>query len=348
MKTSINPLSLSGIEFVEFASPDSTYMHNVFKDLGFSKLHKHNVKDIYHYQQNKINFLLNEEKHGFAHSFAVKHGPSIPSLGLRFRNSDFAFNEAIRRGASPVNKDDQDLHYPAIYGIGESIIYFIEESIENNSIYEKDFNKLDKPEHVKEIGFLIIDHLTNNVHKGTMQKWVDFYKDIFGFTEAHFFDIKGEMSGLTSYALRSPDGSFCIPINEGKEDASQIEEYLRDYAGPGVQHIALLTKDILRSLDNIELSNIDTLDINNSYYDSTFKRFPPKSKEIKDRIIHHQVLIDGNDDGNLMQIFTKNIFGPIFFEIIQRNGCLGFGEGNFQALFESIERDQIKRETIEA
>lgn len=341
-----NPLGLSGVEFVEFSTSDISYMHDMFIEFGFSKLKKFKSSNITLYQQNKINFLINSESSGFAHDFAGMHGPSICSMGWRVSNAEYAFNEAVQRGATSAADSNKDMPYPAIYGIGDSLIYFIDKFDDKGSIYDEDFIELSDPQHVHSKGFISIDHLTNNVYKGTMESWANFYKDVFGFTEVHFFDIRGKKTGLTSYALRSPDGSFSIPINEGDENKSQIEEYLRDYAGPGIQHLAFLTEDILHSLDSMEGTTIKTLDIQNSYYKTIFERFPPASDEIKEKIIHHQVLIDGNRDGLLFQIFTRNLFGPIFFEIIQRNGCLGFGEGNFQALFESIERDQERRQVI--
>ena len=188
-----------------------------------------------------------------------------------------------------------------------------------------------------------VDHLTNNVYKGTMEKWANFYKDIFGFTEVRYFDISGAQTALVSYALRSPDGSFCIPINEGKgNNKNQIDEYLGEYNGPGVQHLAFRSRDIVASLDAMEGTSIKTLDIIPEYYDTIFEKLPQVTED-HDRIKHHQILVDGDDEGYLLQIFTKNLFGPIFIEIIQRKNNLGFGEGNFTALFESIERDQMKR-----
>lgn len=338
-----NYLGLRGIEFTEFSSPQSDFMEDVFRAFGFSKLKKHKKKDILYYNQNDIHFLLNQEKKGFSHSFADKHGPAICSMGWRVDNAQKALEIAIDRGAKAADPKDTDLNYPAIYGIGDSLIYFIDNYGEKGSIYNDDFVDLDKPDIISNMGFIKIDHLTNNVYKGTMEQWASFYKNIFGFTEVRYFDIKGQQTALLSYALRSPDGSFCIPINEGKgDDKNQIDEYLREYNGPGVQHIAFETKDILGSLDKLNRHVIETLDIHDSYYETVFHRVP-NVKEDHKRIQNHQVLVDGDDDSYLLQIFTKNLFGPIFVEIIQRANNQGFGEGNFQALFESIERDQQKR-----
>ncbi len=339
-----NPLGLRGIEFTEFATPDSDYMHKIFQDFGFSKLKKYKNTDIDYYNQNDIHFLLNNNKQGFSKDFAKSHGPAICSMGWRVDDANFAFEESVKRGAKPVAENNKDLPYPAIFGIGDSLIYFIDKFADKGSIFEDDFIDLEAPEIVPDKGFLVVDHLTNNVYKGTMEQWANFYKDIFGFYEVRYFDISGAKSGLVSYALRSPDGSFCIPINEGKEGNknNQIDEYLNEYNGPGVQHLAFLTNDIIASLDAMEGSSIQTLDIIPEYYDTIYDRVPQVTED-REKIRHHQVLVDGNKDGYLLQIFTKNLFGPIFIEIIQRENNLGFGEGNFTALFQSIERDQERR-----
>ena len=264
-------------------------------------------------------------------------------MGWRVENANHAFDEATKRGAKAVKNDEKDLPYPAIYGIGNSIIYFIDAFTAENNIYKSDFSDLENPEIVEEKGFLRVDHLTNNVYKGTMEKWANFYKDIFNFSEVRYFDINGAKTGLVSYALRSPDGSFCIPINEGKDDdKNQIDEYLKEYDGPGVQHLAFESRDIVASLDAMEGTSIKTLDIIEEYYDTIYDRVPQVTED-RDRIKHHQILVDGDEKGYLLQIFTQNLFGPIFIEIIQRKENQGFGEGNFQALFESIERDQERR-----
>jgi 4-hydroxyphenylpyruvate dioxygenase len=343
MTDSANPIGLCGIEFTEFATPELDYMHQVFIDFGFSKINKHNEKEIFHYKQNDINFFINTERQGFSSDFAKSHGPAISSMGWRVENATHAFDEATKRGAKAVPADKKDLPYPAIYGIGDSVIYFIDAFTNENNIYDTDFHALENPEIVEEKGFLRVDHLTNNVYKGTMEKWANFYKDIFCFTEVRYFDIKGAKTGLVSYALRSPDGSFCIPINEGKgNDKNQIDEYLNEYNGPGVQHLAFESRDIVASLDAMEGTSIKTLDIIEEYYDTIYDRVPQVTED-RDRIRHHQILVDGDAEGYLLQIFTQNLFGPIFIEIIQRKENLGFGEGNFQALFESIERDQERR-----
>ena len=343
MASEQNPLGLMGIEFTEFATPDTDFMHQVFIDFGFSMLKKAKNKAIYYYRQNDINFLLNHERTGFSAEFAKRHGPAICSMGWRVEDAQFAFETAIARGAKPANDCHKDLPYPAIYGIGDSLIYFIDSFGADHNIYATDFENLTSPVIVADKGFMEVDHLTNNVYKGTMEHWAKFYKEIFGFTEVRYFDISGVQTALLSYALRSPDGSFCIPINEGKgDDKNQIDEYLKEYNGPGVQHLAFRSRDIVASLDAMEGTGISTLDIIPEYYDTIFDKVPQVTED-RERIKHHQILVDGDDSGYLLQIFTQNLFGPIFIEIIQRKNNLGFGEGNFQALFESIERDQVRR-----
>lgn len=340
-----NPLNLRGIEFTEFCGESIEALDKLFWEFGFSKTHRYPGKNITHYRQNDIHFLLNGERGGFSSQFARQHGPSICSMGWRVDDAQYAFEQAVQRGARPANAAGQDLPYPAIYGIGDSLIYFIDHFGAAGSIYERDFVALEQQQLQRDKGFLAVDHLTNNVPAGTMEDWARFYKDIFGFTEVRYFDIKGVKTGLTSYALRSPDGSFCIPINQPKSDKDQIAEYLNEYKGPGVQHLAFITRDILASLDALQGSGIETLEIDPTYYREVFARVPDV-KEDHARIEQHQVLVDGDESGYLLQIFTKNIIGPIFIEIIQRANHLGFGEGNFGALFRSIELDQERRGVI--
>lgn len=339
-----NPLQMRGIEFVEFVGPDAQAIHKIFHAFGFSRTMRHRERAVDLYVQNEIRLLLNRAPDSFAQAFGRLHGPSISAMGFRVDDATFAYDEALRRGARPFAGDvtQKTLDLPAIYGIGESLIYFVDRWGADGDVYQERFSALEAPDLVESKGFTAIDHLTNNVYKGTMTLWADFYKSIFGFTEVRYFDIKGARTGLTSYALKSPCGSFCIPINQGNEEKSQIEEYLREYNGPGIQHLAFLSDDLLSSLDKLAGCGIETLDIEDEYYEQVFSRVPNVSED-KERIKAHQVLVDGDDEGYLLQIFTKNLFGPIFIELIQRKNHHSFGEGNFQALFSSIERDQARR-----
>lgn len=341
-----NPVGLDGIDFVEFASPKPETLHNLFTEFGFSLAAKHKKLALDYYNQNDIHFFVNREPNSFGGSFSKLHGPSACSMGWRVKDAAKAMEVCLSRGARKAEKTDftdaTGKPIPAIFGIGDSLIYFIENG-SNPKRYEHmgfDFSK-GGPQ-VEQKGFAFIDHLTNNVEKGTMDRWAGFYKNIFGFTEVRYFDIRGAKTGLTSYALKSPCEKFCIPINEADEYKSQINEYLRDYNGPGIQHIAFATTDILGALDKLKGTGIQTLDIDDEYYATVYDRVPNVTED-KKRIRNHNVLVDGDDEGYLLQIFTKNVIGPIFIEIIQRKNHHSFGEGNFGALFRSIEKDQMKR-----
>lgn len=340
-----NYLNLEGIEFVEFSSPNPGALHELFTNFGFSRLMTHKNKKVDLYRQGDITFLLNYESDTFAESFHKAHGPSICSMGWRVKDAAHAEKIAIERGAKKAVACDytrEGQNIPGIMGIGDSIIYFMDKSKGDGPYSEMDFESLENPEILPGKGFTLIDHLTNNVPKGTMHEWADFYKNVFGFYEVRYFDIDGAKTGLVSYALRSPDGSFCIPINEGKDSSSQIDEYLREYKGAGVQHLAFLTDDIITSVEALNSTGIETLDIDDEYYEEVFDRVPNVAEDHK-ALQKNQILVDGDEEGYLLQIFTKNIVGPIFIEIIQRKNHLAFGEGNFGALFRSIEKDQEKR-----
>lgn len=340
-----NEIGLTGIGFVEFAALEPSPIDKLFLKFGFTLTARHSTKKISLYDQNQIHFFLNHEKNSFAQQFAKNHGPSISAMGWKFKNPKMAYETALQRGAKPCLENDYGL--PAVYGIGESLIYFIDDQSNVDDFAKLGFVKNQDVQPQAQKGFLCIDHLTNNVFKGTMKDWAQFYKNIFEFSEVRYFDIRGEKTGLTSYALRSPDGSFCIPINEADEKKSQINEYLDEYHGPGIQHLAFLTEDILESLKDLEGTGIEMLDIKPEYYEEAFKRVP-QVKESKEEIRRRHVLVDGDNEGYLLQIFTKNVIGPIFIEIIQRKNHLSFGEGNFKALFDSIERDQARRGVFDA
>lgn len=339
--TNPNPIGLKGIAFLEFSANQDFNIGDLFEKFGFSKLFMHKTGNVTGYKQNNIVFLANEGE-GFAGQFRASHGPSACGMGMFVEDAKHAFEESVKRGARPFDATEATFaafNLPAIYGIGDSLIYFVDDPA---AFFEAEFQDHPEPKVVADKGFHTIDHLTNNVYKGTLKTWSDFYMDIFGFTQVRYFDIRGEETGLLSYALRSPDGSFCIPINEGTESKSQIEEYLREYKGPGIQHIALATDDLLDSLDKMEGTGVRFLDIDEEYYETVYNRVPNVTED-RERIKKHNVLVDGDEEGYLLQIFTHNAVGPIFFELIQRKNHLAFGEGNFGALFRSIERDQRRR-----
>lgn len=351
-----NPLDLAGIDFVEFASPDPDALHRLFLAFGFSRVARHLSRAVDLYVQNEIVFLLNREPGSHGVAFARAHGPSICSMGWRVKDAHRAAEAAAKRGASVVTSGDLTRNGERVFavrGIGGSLIHLIDNRDDSRSDEDArrwesfGFVALDEPDRVEPKGFLAIDHLTNNVEKGTMARWASFYKDVFGFTEVRYFDIRGAKTGLTSYALRSPCGTFCIPINEADEAKSQINEFIDEYRGPGIQHLAFSTNDILASLAKLEGAPIRFLDIDDEYYDSVFERVPGVSED-KAEIRRRNVLVDGDAEGYLLQIFTQPLCGPIFIELIQRKNHLAFGEGNFGALFRSIERDQARRGVFDA
>ena len=339
-----NHLGLRGVEFVEFASPDPDALNRLFLEFGFSRVASNPEKKIDLYRQNHINLLLNRDPQSFASDFSKKHGPCISSMGWKMDNAQSALEKATTRGARKASGDHQRLGKDliSIYGIGDSLIYFVD-NLEDGQLYQQmGFKPLERPDMREGMGLMTIDHLTNNVHKGEMDQWCQFYEGIFGFEKIRYFDIRGIKTGLTSFALRSPDGSFAIPINEGTEAKSQINEYLEEYKGPGVQHLAFSTDDICQTIRQLNQSSIETLDIDDEYYQEVFDRVPNVTEDRRE-LQDLQILVDGDEEGYLLQIFTRNVIGPIFIEIIQRKNHFAFGEGNFGALFRSIERDQQRR-----
>ena len=337
-----NPCGLRGLAFMVFASPDSDALHRLFLAFGFSRTMRHVTRPLDLYEQGEIRLVIDRGASGFNAKFAAAHGPCISAMGWRANDATVAAAAAVQRGARRGQgdlrrRDASDLF--SVRGIGDSLIYFVDDS---HSWDDLVFVPLDRPDRVAEKGFVRIDHLTNNVPRGELQRWGAFYRDVFGFTEVRYFDIRGVQTGLQSYALRSPCGTFCIPINEGTESGSQIDEYLEEYKGPGIQHLAFITEDILSSLRALDGTPIQFLDIDDDYYAGVFDRVP-NVREDHAEIAKRNVLVDGDKDGYLLQIFTKNLIGPIFIELIQRRNHLSFGEGNFGALFRSIERDQQRR-----
>lgn len=338
-----NPVGLDGMEFIEYTGPDASLFLKLFSDLGMVKVATHKTKKITLYRQNDINFLLNEEPESFAESFYKSHGPSVCSTGFRVLDAQKAFTTAVDRGARPYKEEGlKSFSLPAIYGIGDSLVYFVDQYGDKGSIYDADFDFVVEDRHPKGHGFLLIDHMTNNVPKGELDLWAKFYEDIFNFREIRFFDIKGSATGLLSRAMRSPCEKITIPINEPTDDKSQIQEYINEYKGSGIQHIALLTEDICDSVKKVKDNGVPTLDVPETYYELLQDRLPTITEDMT-TLKNLRLLADGDDEGYLLQIFTQNAIGPIFYEFIQRKNHGGFGEGNFQALFEAIEMDQRRR-----
>ncbi len=343
-----NPMGTDGFEFIEYTAEDTRALEKLFTTMGFSPIAHHRSKDAVLYRQGGINFIINHEPDSFAQAFAKVHGPSICAFGIRVKDAKKAYEHAIEKNAKPYigEAGPMELNIPAIRGIGDSLLYLIDRYGDEKSIYEIDFVPIEGADlNPKGVGLTYIDHLTHNVHNGRMNEWADFYERIFNFKEIRYFDIKGKSTGLVSRAMTSPCGKIRIPINESSDDKSQIQEYLNAYHGEGIQHIALGTNDIYKSVEQLKSNHIKLLDVPDTYYDAIDERIPNHNEDLA-RLMENRILIDGelqSGQGLLLQIFTETVIGPIFFEIIQRKGNEGFGEGNFQALFESIELDQQRR-----
>lgn len=349
-----NPMELRGFEFVEFASPVANVLEPLFEKLGFTLVAKHRSKDVALYRQGDINFILNRDQPSHAGYFATEHGPCVCALGFRVKDSRLALNRALSLGAQSIDipVGPMELRLPAIKGIGGAPLYLIDRFEEGKSVYDIDFDFIDGVDrHPKGHGFIAIDHLTHNVYKGRMAYWNAFYEKIFNFREIRYFDIKGEYTGLTSRALASPDGLIRIPLNEESgRNGGQIEEFLMRFGGEGVQHIALLTDDLLASVDALIHAGVPLMTAPNEYYYAMVEERLPGHGEPLDALRMRGILIDGSTEGGdrrlLLQVFSETLLGPVFFEFIQRKQADGFGEGNFKALFESLERDQLRRGVI--
>ena len=355
-----NPMGLCGFEFVEFTSPTPDDLGPLFERLGFSLVARHRSKDVLLYRQGQINFIVNREPKSQAAYFAAEHGPSACGLAFRVKDSHKAYQRALELGAQPMEipTGPMELRLPAIKGIGGAPLYLIDRFEDGKSIYDIDFEFVAGVDrHPVGHGLKLIDHLTHNVYRGRMTFWGRFYERLFNFREIRYFDIQGEYTGLTSKALTAPDGQIRIPLNEeSKQGSGQIEEFLMQFNGEGIQHVALLTDDILATVDSLQMAGVPLMTAPNEvYYDNLAERLPGHGQPVA-QLQARGILMDGSAPGAdsnggprlLLQIFSQTLLGPVFFEFIQRKGDEGFGEGNFKALFESIERDQIQRGVLRA
>ncbi len=350
-----NPMGLMGFEFVEFASPTPGVLEPVFEMMGFSKVAQHRSKNVTLYRQGDINFIINAEPRSVASYFAAEHGPSACGLAFRVKNSRVAYERALELGAEPMEMrtGPMELHLPAIKGIGGAPLYLIDRYEEGRSIYDIDFDFIEGVDrHPVGHGFQIVDHMTHNVYRGRMAYWAKYYERLFNFKEIRYFDIQGTHTGLTSKAMTAPDGKIRIPLNEESAKGSgQIEEFLMQFNGEGIQHIALLTDNLIDSVDKLQMAGVPLMTApNDVYYEMLEERLAGHGQSVPE-LQARGILLDGTTEGGkprlLLQIFSKTMLGPVFFEFIQRAGDDGFGEGNFKALFESIERDQVARGVIQ-
>jgi 4-hydroxyphenylpyruvate dioxygenase len=350
-----NPAGTDGFEFVEFAHPRPQELATLFERMGYAPVARHRGQAITVYRQGDINYILNADPNSFASRFAAAHGPCACAMAWRVVDARHAFEHAVARGAEPYLDADKTLDVPAIRGIGGSLIYFVDRYGAKGSVYADQFEWLGAIDpHPKGVGFYYLDHLTHNVQRGNMDKWFDFYARLFNFRQIRFFNIEGKLTGLHSRALTSPCRRIRIPINESADDKSQIEEYLREYKGEGIQHIAVGTDDIYDATDRLAANGLEFMPGPPAvYYEKSLERVQGHSEPVA-RMQQHGILIDGEgvvEGGTtkiLLQVFSKTVIGPIFFEFSQRKGDDGFGEGNFKALFESIEEDQIRRGALRA
>ncbi|GJM11333.1 MAG: 4-hydroxyphenylpyruvate dioxygenase [Lysobacteraceae bacterium] len=341
-----NPMGTDGFEFVEFAAPDAAQLHALFKAFGFTAIARHKSINATLYRQGDSNFIVNEEPNSFAAAFAKRHGPCSCGFAIRVKDARAAHARATALEADMVQSPQGvPVDAPHIKGIGGSLLYLVDQYGDNGSAYG-DFEPIEGiDQNPQGFGLTYIDHLTHNVFHGNMEQIANFYERLFNFREIRYFDIKGAQTGLVSKAMTSPDGKVRIPINESSDDKSQINEYLREYDGEGIQHIALFTDNIYQTVEKMREQGVKFLDTPDTYYDVIDQRIPSHNEDV-DGMRRNKILIDADQETGkqlLLQIFTETNIGPIFFEIIQRKGNEGFGEGNFTALFEAIERDQERR-----
>ncbi len=345
-----NPTGIDGFEFVEFAAPPAQQplLHDYFGRMGFTATLRHRTRPITIYRQGGVNFLVNDDADSFAADFARAHGPSACGFAIRFTRPSAEVLETVigNGGEAIVDKaDTRAVDAPVVKGIGDCMLYLVDRYGERGSMYEDYLPVQGTEQNPRGFGLTFIDHLTHNLYFGNMQKWSDYYERLFNFREIRYFDIKGVKTGLVSKAMTAPDGVVRIPLNESNDPKSQINEYLDSYKGEGIQHIACFTDDIYATVERMREAGIEFLDTPASYFDVIDERVPDHGEDVP-RLARNKILIDADPETKqrkLLQIFTTNAIGPIFFEIIQRKGNEGFGEGNFQALFESIERDQMQR-----
>jgi 4-hydroxyphenylpyruvate dioxygenase len=350
-----NPMGLCGFEFVEFASPTPNVLEPLFEKMGFSLVAKHRSKDVVLYRQGDINFIVNREPRSLAGYFAAEHGPAACALAFRVKDSHKAYARALELGAQPIEipTGPMELRLPAIKGIGGAPLYLIDRFEDGKSIYDIDFEFLPGVDrHPPGVGLKVIDHLTHNVYRGRMAHWAAFYERLFNFREIKYFDIKGEYTGLTSKAMSAPDGLIRIPLNEeAGKTAGQIEEFLMKFSGEGIQHIALASDNLIETVDALQMAGIKLMTApNDIYYEMLEERLPGHGQPVGE-LQARGILLDGSTEKGekrlLLQIFSETVLGPVFFEFIQRKGDDGFGNGNFKALFESLERDQIRRGVLQ-
>ena len=288
-----NPMGTDGFEFVEYTGPDPAQLAALFEQMGFVAAARHRSKNVTLYKQGDVNFILNAEPESFAQAFARLHGPSVCAIAFRVKDAAAAYDRAIRLGAKPVHGKvgPMELNIPAIEGIGGSLIYLVDR-YGDHTIYDVDFHPLIADRAPAGAGLAAIDHLTHNVHRGRMSLWAEFYERLFNFREIRYFDIEGQLTGLKSKAMTSPDGKIRIPINESADDKSQIAEYLQAYHGEGIQHIALAASEIYATVEALRGRDVKFMSVPDTYYEAVDARLPGHGEDLA-RLKRDQILIDG-------------------------------------------------------
>ena len=351
-----NPMGTDGMEFVEYAHPQPQKLKALFNTMGFAEVARHRSKDVTLLRQGLVNFVVNAEPDSFAQRFAAQHGPCACAMAFRVTDAKHAYERALSLGAEPgeIKVGPMELSIPAIKGIGGSLLYFVDRYGDNGSIWDVDFRWTgERDPKPPGAGLHYIDHLTHNVHRGRMDHWAGFYEKLFNFKQIRFFNIEGKLTGLISRAMTSPCGKIRIPINESLDDKSQIEEYLKEYHGEGIQHVAMGARDIYELVSKLRGNGMSFMPPPPAtYYEKVDARLPGHGEPVEKLrqsgiLIDGEAVVDGGRTKVLLQIFSATVLGPIFFEFIQRKGDEGFGEGNFRALFESIEEDQIRRGVLQ-
>ena len=348
-----NPAGTEGLAFVEFSTENPEELSSVFKRLGFEKVGRHVNLEISLWRQGEIEFLINSDLNTHGGLFAQCHGPCVSALAFRVSDAAHALNRALSFGAVSYRFDRgvPTVSSPPLEGIGGSLLYLTDRK--TSASIAQEFLPSDAASRAAVVGagFKVVDHLTHNVVAGGVDHWANFYKSIFNFREVFYLDARGAKTGFRTRAMMSPCGNICIPVNEPTDPKSQIQEYIDSYKGEGVQHIALRSDDVITSVESILRNGIDCMPIPDSYYDAIDARLPGHGQDVA-RLRRNGILLDGERElpatewALLLQLFTKNLCGPIFFECIERRGNEGFGEGNARALFEAIERDQIARGVV--
>lgn len=338
-----NPIGLNGFSFLEFAAPNPADLTVVLERFGFRHKAQDNSRTVALYTQGGINLIINNKLESCAATLGRRHGPLVSAMGWRVRDAEFAFWESVRRGAKPFENTEAGLGIPAIYGIGDSLIYFVDDE-GAEKLYSRFF--IANPDYVEDTAASLqfIDHLDHIVRIGRMKYWAAFYEKVFNFRQIDYYNIEAKVTGLVFTAMGSPCGKMAIPIGESAKGRSFVKEYLEKFQGEGVNHVAFHTDNLCEAVEYMHARGQKFLPISEKYYKTVNERVPGHREDVE-RLKKNGILIDGDTEGYLLQIFTikEPTLDPLFFEFITRRSFQGFGEGNVTTLFEALETDQFRR-----